>query len=158
MTVRDLVLDHLTYTFEKEAWQPPLSGAIDGLTAEQAAWKPSPERHSIWQIVRHVILWKQGVLDALQGKVPDYRVMEKADWEEVSGDDAAWLADAQTLRRLSQRVKRRARTAGGAAMSRKAPTYQGVPDQALAIRLTRMATHDAYHAGQIQYLRALQGI
>ena len=158
MTIKDLVLDHLTYTFEKEAWQPSLSAAIDGLTAEQAAWKPSPERHSIWQIVRHVILWKQGVLDALQGKVPDYRVMEKADWQEASGDGAAWLADVQTLRRLSQRLKRRAQSAAGAAMSRKIATYKGVPDSVLAVRLTRMATHDAYHAGQIQYLRALQRI
>lgn len=30
-------------------------------------------------------------------------------------------------------------------------------DVALGLRLMRMATHDIYHAGQIRYLRALQG-
>jgi hypothetical protein len=158
MTVKDLVLDHLTYTFEKEAWQPSLSKAVAGLTAAQAAWKPSPERHSIWQIVRHVILWKQGVLDAWGGKVPDYREFERVDWQDVAGDDAAWQADVRRLRTVSRRLKRRAEAATGAAMSRKIPTYTTLPDQVLAKRLTRMATHDSYHAGQIRYLRALQGV
>ncbi|MDR7420632.1 MAG: DinB family protein [Armatimonadota bacterium] len=158
MTVKDLVLDHLTYTFERDAWQPSLSHAVEGLTAAQAAWKPSPERHSIWQIVRHVILWKQGVLDAWSGKVPDYKEFERMDWQEVTGDDAAWQADVRKLRNVSLRLKRRVQAATSAAMGKKIPTYTTVPDQVLATRLTRMATHDSYHAGQIRYVRALQGV
>jgi hypothetical protein len=68
LTIQDLLVNQLEYTFEKEGWQPPLWLAVQGLTAEQAAWKPSPERHSIWQIVRHVVCWKRGVLQEWAGR------------------------------------------------------------------------------------------
>jgi hypothetical protein len=52
-----LVADHVHTTLydEKVEWQPPLDGALRGLTAPQAAWTgppAAPPRHSIWQIVR----------------------------------------------------------------------------------------------------------
>jgi uncharacterized damage-inducible protein DinB len=157
MTTRELVLDHLVHTFEKEAWQPSLAMAVEGLTAAQAAWKPGPRRHSIWQIVRHITLWKQAVLDALDGRVPSERALEQADWPEVSGDDAAWQADVCALHAVSQQLIARAAVATDEEMARPAPTYQEYPGQVLAVRLVRTFTHDSYHAGQIRYLRALQG-
>lgn len=157
MTVKDLVLDHLTHTFEKEAWQPPLAMAIEGLTATQAAWKPAPERHAIWQIVRHVIHWKQSVLDALDGNIPDADELERTDWQQVSGDEAAWQADVGTLHAISQELKKRIQRADDSDLSQPIGTYKGVRAQPMAIRLERMATHDTYHAGQIRYIRALQG-
>jgi uncharacterized damage-inducible protein DinB len=158
MTAKDLLLDHLDVTFERETWQPPLGMAVQGLTAAQAAWKPSPERHSIWQIVRHVILWKQGVLDAWDGKTRDEKELERQDWQEVSGNDEAWQADLWTLREITMQTKARVRALDDAALAAPIPTYAGYPDQALAVRLARMATHDIYHAGQIRYIRALQGV
>ncbi len=73
LTLKELVVDHVHTTLEPEdwQWQPSLKEALEGLTAAQAAWKPTPERHSIWQIVRHLILWKRGVLDAWNGNPPD---------------------------------------------------------------------------------------
>src|SRR5687768_17217136 len=97
VTVKELVLDHLEYTFEKEAWQPPLAMAVHGLTAARASWKPSPERHSIWQILRHVTQWKEGVLAALDGNPPDYDVLTQTDWQEIGDGDGAWQADVDRL-------------------------------------------------------------
>jgi DinB superfamily len=57
VTPKDLLLNHLEYTFQREAWQPSLAMAVQGLTAAQVSWKPGPDRHSIWQIVRHVTHW-----------------------------------------------------------------------------------------------------
>ncbi len=158
MTLRDLVLDHLDHTFEKEAWQPSLAMAVEGITARQAAWKPAPQRHSIWQIVRHVTLWKDGVLAALEGDLAEEQALEKMDWQEVSGDDVAWQADVRALHEVSRKLKARAMAASEDALSRLVPTYKGYPDQPLAQRLVRTFTHDSYHAGQIRYLRALQGV
>jgi uncharacterized damage-inducible protein DinB len=157
MTLRDLVLDHLEHTFEKEAWQPSLVMAIEGLTAAQAAWKPAPQRHSIWQIVRHVTLWKRGVLDGLEGRLTEEQTLEKVDWQETAGDDATWQADVRALHEISRRLKARAEAATEDDLARPVPTYKGYPDQPLGQRLVRTFTHDTYHAGQIRYLRALQG-
>ncbi len=67
---QDLLLNHLDDTFEKEAWQPSLAMAVQDLTAAQAAWRPGPTRHSVWQIVRHVRRWKRATLEAWQGAQP----------------------------------------------------------------------------------------
>lgn len=157
MTLRDLVMNHLTYTFEKQAWQPPLSEAVLGLTARQAAWKPAPERHSIWQIVRHVILWKQSVLDTWDGRVPDFKALESLDWGDVAGTDDAWRADVTRLRDISMEIKQRVGALDEVGVARSMPSYAGLPDRPIALRVTQAATHDIYHAGQIRYIRALQG-
>lgn len=57
MTAKDLLLYLLEYTYEKEGAYPPLTTALAGVTAAQASWKPAGERHSIWQIVRHMPEW-----------------------------------------------------------------------------------------------------
>ncbi len=33
VTIKELLIDHLEHTFEKEAWQPSMAMAIAGLTA-----------------------------------------------------------------------------------------------------------------------------
>lgn len=37
----DLLLNKLDSTFDKESWYAPFKHAIEGLTAEQAMWKPA---------------------------------------------------------------------------------------------------------------------
>lgn len=157
-TAKELLLEHLEYTFEKEGWQPPLGMAVAGLTAEQAAWKPAPGRHSIWQILRHVLHWKRGVLDAWAGDPPDYQTMNDTDWPEVSGDQNAWEADVKALHDTYAESQQRLERLGDEDLEQTRPWYRDAPPRAVAQRLLHMFTHDIYHAGQIQYLRALQQI
>jgi uncharacterized damage-inducible protein DinB len=157
MTLKELLVNHLTYTFEREAWQPSLSESVEGLTAPQAAWKPAPERHSIWQIVRHIILWKQSLLDAWDGRAGDFKALEAQDWREASGDDQAWHADVRRLREVSTEIKRRIEALDETGVEQSIPTYAGLRDRPLAHRVMHAATHDSYHAGQIRYIRAMQG-
>jgi uncharacterized damage-inducible protein DinB len=159
LTVKDLLLDHLEQTYKHEGWYPPLGMAVKGLTAGQAAWKPSPERHSIWQIVRHVIRWKRGALQSWAGDPPDYEMMTRGDWQEVNGDQVAWDLDVRTLNELYDEFHRRLDTVADEDVQGSFKAYQQSPRPTqIAKRLSAVFTHDAYHAGQIQYLRALQGI
>ena len=157
-TAKELLLEHLEYTFEKEGWQPPLGMAVAGLAAEQAAWKPAPGRHSIWQIVRHVLHWKRGVLSAWVGDPRDYQWMNDSDWPEVSGDQGAWERDVKELHDMSNEFRQRLEEISDEDLDQARPWYRDVPPRALAQRLLHMFTHDVYHAGQIQYLRALQQV
>ena len=158
MTIKDVLIRHIQDTFEKETWQPPLTLALDGLTAKQAAWKPAPERHSIWQIVKHIIHWKRGVLEAWDGNPPDYKEMERGDWVEASGDDAVWQVDVQALREVTAKIRERVEAADETRLTGPLATYKGLKNQTAVIRLMSVATHDIYHAGQIRYIRALQGV
>lgn len=160
LTLKELVVDHVHTTLYDEdvQWQPPLSGALRGLTAAEAAWKPAPERHSIWQIVRHLILWKRGVLDAWNGDPPGGEQLEASDWHEVTGSEAEWERDRRTLLEMSDQFLTRAQALDDAGLSRRVVWYKSGHTQPLAMRVVRTTTHDIYHAGQIMYLRALQGI
>ncbi|MHB8730739.1 MAG: DinB family protein [bacterium] len=159
LTLHDLVVDHVYTLLEKEGWQwqPPLSEALDGVTAAQAAWKPASDRHSIWQIVRHLSLWKGGVLDAWNGNPPDGQQLTARDWREAAGSEADWARDRQALLAISLELLSRVHALDDAGLSQPIDWYKGRHRQPLAMRVVRTTTHDAYHTGQIQYLRALQG-
>jgi hypothetical protein len=154
VTIKDLLLAHLKTTFEHSAGQPSVSEAIAGLTASQAAWKPSPERHSIWQIVRHLTRWKEACYEDWQGRTPDYAAIDKGDWASVSGDDTAWQADVEALHEISRKYKTYVEHLGPEELER---TVAGLGEP-LADSVLAMATHDTYHAGQIRYVRVLQGV
>lgn len=160
VTLKELVVNHVHTTLHKEdwQWQPSLSEALGGLTAAQAAWKPAPQRHSIWQIVRHLTLWKRGVLKAWDGDPLDGAQLEASDWQEVTGSEADWEKDRRTLLDVSTQFLTRAQALDDAGLSRRIVWYKSGETQPLAMRLVRTTTHDVYHSGQIRYLRALQGI
>jgi hypothetical protein len=107
LTLKELVVDHVHTTLydEKVQWQPPLDGALRGLTAAAAAWKPAPARHSIWQIVRHLILWKRAVLQAWDG-ILAYALLRPLEDLRLREDDAEGIS---LLSR--ERLKRAARVA-----------------------------------------------
>lgn len=160
LTLKELVVDHVHTTLYVEdwQWQPSLSEAVEGLTAAQAAWKPASERHSIWQIVRHLTLWKRGVLSAWDGAPPDMARLEADDWQEITGGEQDWERDRRTLLEISAQLLTRAQALDDAALSRPIVWYTSGATQPLATRVIHTTTHDVYHAGQIRYLRALQGI
>ncbi len=159
MTIKELVLDHVHTTVYQEdwQWQPSLNEALEGLTPAQAAWKPAPQRHSIWQIVRHLILWKRGVLSAWDGNPLDEAELEAADWQEAAGSAADWEKDRRTLLEISAQFHTRTQALDEEELSRHIVWYKSGGAQPLAMRLVRTTTHDIYHSGQIRYLRALQG-
>lgn len=159
MKLKELLGHHLDHTFEKESTQPSLAAAVQGLTAAQAAWQPSPRRHSIWQIVRHVTLWKEGAIAALDGRPVDYDEWNRRDWAEAEGDQTAWERDVARLHRVSGELRARLAAIEEEELTRRIAWYaRSAPPRPIATRFLELATHDAYHAGQIQYLFALQEI
>ena len=134
----------------REAWQEglwyaPWGKAIEDLTPEQAAWQPAPGRHSIWQLVNHIIFWQDYTLRSARGQKPDRetfkREVESRNWEAPAEVTAAAWTDAK--RRFRASYDEMAALAGGAEPGER-PLYH--------------LLHESYHVGQIMYLRALQGL
>lgn len=47
----DVLLRWLAEAFDARAWHgTPLSGALRGVTAARAAWRPGAGRHNIWEV------------------------------------------------------------------------------------------------------------
>ncbi len=159
MTAKDLVLSHLVHTFTVDAMAVSISSALRGLTPAQAAWKPSPERHSIWQIVRHLTQWKEAAVSALGGRPLDHDELNRRDWQEVTGDERAWQGDVERLRAVSAGLQAHVEALDEDDLSRSIKWYtQSSRPVEIATRILWLGAHDAYHAGQIQQIFALQRI
>lgn len=132
----------------KEAWETGLWAAawsrlVEDLSAAQAAWKPAPARHSIWQIVEHVIFWRGvAVARTVGGEGPGEAEIARRNFPDPSSPtDSDWQATVRRFRESQEYVS-------------AALADPGVNTE----RLRYLVPHDAYHMGQVAYLRALQGL
>lgn len=131
---------------ETGAWHASLLRTLDDVSADAARWAPAPDRPSVWAVVRHVVLWKTVVLEAMDHGYVDPGPFDEADWGDLPDDDAAWDADRSELARLTRLVEQRVAAADDRLLDRPADGLGG----SLAEQIAQMASHDAYHAGQIR--------
>jgi len=142
----EMLLAGLDEAFDKKSWHGPnLRGSIRGVNAEQASWRPHPERHNIWELALHCAYWKYVVRRKLTGEKRGSFVLTGSNYfkrpEELS--ELAWKKDIAILEAEHQRLRA---VVAGLKSSLRAPT----------LHLIRgIAAHDVYHAGQIRLLRRL---
>jgi len=140
--------------FNRRAWHGTnLRGSIRGLTPGEAAWRPAPGRHNIWEIVLHTAYWKYAVRQRLWGGKRGSFPIKGSNWfkSPPAATAAAWGRDVALLdeqhRALRALIAEEWRTAGAG----------GRYDLAARIHTVRgIAFHDVYHAGQIQLLKRLR--
>lgn len=135
--------------FEKKAWHGPnLWQALKGVTAKQAARRPGPGRHNIWEETLHAAYWKYAVRRRLGGGKRGGFALKGSNFfarpEPGKADEAAWQADKDILRVEHQRLREAIEKALQKPLSPK-----------LGNMLWGVAFHDVYHAGQIRLLRRL---
>lgn len=144
----------LDSAYDHRSWHGTnLRGSIRGLSAPQAAWRPSPGRHNIWEVVVHAAYWKYTALRRLTGARRGTFPLKGSNWFARGGtpDDRAWREDVALLDRTHQSL-REAVAALAAADLHRTPAGSSVSNFAL---LSGIAAHDLYHAGQIQLLKRL---
>ena len=55
--------------------------ALKGLTASIARQKPSDDTHSCWELLHHMVIWQEAMLDAIKGKSVNWsEISEKENW------------------------------------------------------------------------------
>ena len=147
---KSLFLAALDEAFDKKSWHGPnLRGAIRGVSAEQAAWRPDGGRHNIWELTLHAAYWKYVVRRRLLKEKRGSFVLAGSNFFERpagSASEAAWKKDIAILE-----AEHRSLRDATAKFADKALTPA-------ACHLIRgAAAHDLYHAGQIRLLRRLNG-
>src|SRR3954454_16366011 len=55
----EILLTGIDQAFDHKSWHGTnLRGSIRGVDIETAKWRPSPQRHNIWELVVHAAYWK----------------------------------------------------------------------------------------------------
>jgi uncharacterized damage-inducible protein DinB len=149
MTEVQRIADQLRRAYEGEAWVGPcLRGLLDGVTAAQAASRPLPQAHTIWELVLHVTVWEAVVLRRLAGE--DVEPTGEHDWPPVhDSSEAAWQKALTDLER-GHRALREA-----IAGLTDARLNDPVPGKGYSVyfMLHGLVQHDLYHAGQLALLK-----
>jgi len=140
------------------AWHggPTAIGAVRGVPATLARWRPAPGRHSIWALTLHLAYWKYAVRRHLEAEPIPRFPRSPANWPALPApaDDRAWRADRALLGEEDRRFARAARAFDPARLTRRPP---GVKKWTYGELIIGVAAHDAYHTGQIQLLKRLGG-
>lgn len=143
-TLRGVLLEQLHTTHDQEDWFVPVSIAVDGLTAEQARWTPPGGGHSVGQLAYHLWFWNTTELAHFKGeKAPAFSGNNDETFNDFNA--AQWN---DLVKKLNQVL-----TDWDAAVA-------GADDRKLAANASLIAhvgTHNAYHTGQIIYVRKLEG-
>ena len=141
--------------FDTRAWHGrPLWASLRGVSVKQALWRPGRGRHNIWEIVVHAAYWKCFARRRITRDAQVVFPYPGRNWfpSPRRADARAWRRDVALLKEqhllLREVIARLPPSELGASAWRtpwtNAETIYGV------------ASHDLYHAGQIQLLKRLQ--
>ena len=149
MRTRELVLRLFDEACEKKTWHGPnLRQAIRGVSAKQAAWRPGPGRHNIWEETLHAAYWKYVVRSRIEGGKRSSFALKGSNFfprpEKGRTNEAAWRADKELLEREHRALR--------VVIEKVLDTPRGAK---LLRHIYGVALHDVYHAGQIRLLRRL---
>jgi len=143
--LRGVLLEQLRTTNNAEDWFVPVSIAVDGMTAEQAQWKPAgKDAHSVGQLAYHIWYWDARSLQRFKGEKLDkfdgnnnetFDKFDAAQWNDLVKKLNQELADWETA----------VQNASDADLAKNASL------------IAHIGAHRAYHVGQILYVRKLQG-
>src|SRR5499427_8865870 len=143
-SLREILLAELRSTHTSEEWFVPANIAVKGMTAEQASWSDGKGNHSVGQLAYHLVFWNRQNLARLKGEKPE-AFSGNNDETFTKFDSKTWNDTVQQLDQVMNDLEKWVETADEAKLKEQAQVF------------THISTHNAYHIGQIIFVRKEQG-
>lgn len=144
-TLKGVLLEQLRTTHNSQDWFASGNTAMQGLTAEQARWTDGKGNHSVGQLTYHLVFWNKRALMQFKGEKPD----------KFSGNNDETFNNF-TAEQWADIVKEFDRN-----MTEWEKAVEAASDATIAKNASLVAhvgTHNAYHIGQIVFVRKEQGV
>ena len=143
-STKSTLLKQLKTTHNVAEWFVPVNTAIDGLTAEQAAWTDKSGNHGVGQLVNHLVFWNERQLNKFQNqKESDFSGNNNETFDHF--DEKKWT---ELVKKLDAVLTGWEKAIEAADESKLKDWYATIAN---------ISAHNAYHTGQIIYVRKLQG-
>jgi hypothetical protein len=149
-----LLLELIDRAYDRKSWHgPTLRGSVRGLTPDIVLWRPQPARKNIAEQVLHAAYWKYAVRRRLTGEKRGSFALKGSNWFPVTGlaSNGDWATQVGLLD--SEHKALRAAVASFPPARLETPVGDGKYTSAGLI--LGIASHDLYHAGQIQLIKRL---
>jgi len=144
VTLRSILLEQLRTTHTEKDWFVTIDGAVEGLTAEQASWKDGSGNHSVGQLTNHLLFWNQRELAKFKGE-PEQKYSGNNDETFNNFDAKKWTDTVKQLDEVMSQLEKLVETADDKKL------------EGWASEIAHIGTHNAYHVGQMIFVRKLQG-
>lgn len=141
-TLKSILLEELRSTHNNSDWFVCANVAVEGLTAEQANWSDG-KNHSVGQLVNHIVFWDRQSLAKLKGENPEKFGGNNDDTFKFDPKD--WQTSVKALDQVMGELESEVEKADDAKLQKWYST------------LGKIATHNAYHIGEIVMVRKEQG-
>ena len=141
---KNVLLHQLKTTHTEKDWFVPIKIALEGVTAGQANWRDSSGNHSIGQLAHHLLFWNQRQLAKINGQ-PEGEFSGNNDDTFTKFDQAEWTQIVFRLDSVSAAFEKAVEAADETKLKDWYPT------------IANISVHNAYHTGQIIFVRKLQG-
>jgi uncharacterized damage-inducible protein DinB len=145
MTLKEVLLEQLHSTHDKEEWFATANVAVAGLTPAQASWTDKSGNHSVGQLANHLVFWDRESLAQFKGEKPA-KFDGNNDETFNNFDEKSWNKTVADLDAVMTEWEKAVESADDAKVS------------LWASRIAHVGTHNAYHIGQMVYVRKLQGV
>ena len=145
MTLKSVLLEQLRSTHNKAEWFVPANTAVAGLTPAQASWTDKSGNHSVGQLANHLVFWNRQALAKFKGETP--AKFDGNNDETFNDFDAkSWDRTVAELDAVMTEWEKAVEAADDKKIAESAET------------IAHIGTHNAYHIGQMVYVRKLQGV
>lgn len=142
--LRSTLLHLLKTTHNQKEWFVPVSVAVAGLTPEQASWTDGKGNHSVGQLANHLLFWNRRALAQLKGeRVPKFNGNNDETFNAF--DAKSWAATTTQLDAVLTALEQFVTQADAQTLEKIAP------------QISNIATHNAYHTGEMIVVRKAQG-
>jgi uncharacterized damage-inducible protein DinB len=151
MSMRALLSKQFNACYDENGWFVCLKTVLDGVTAEQAEWKPDGSDNSIHETVYHILFWNERWVKRYRGEL---NKPEDVDNDSTFDPSSGWSATLERLWAVMDEWKAAIASIQDDKLTSHvnaeyaAPWYEPLAHQNV---------HNAYHIGQILLLRKLQG-
>src|SRR5438477_139126 len=143
-TLRSILLEQLHTTHDQKDWFVPIDVAVEGLSAEQATWKDGSGNHSVGQLTNHLLFWNERELAKFKGE-PEKKFSGNNDETFNNFDAKKWNDTVKQLDEVMSQLEKLVETADDKKL------------EGWASEIAHIGTHNAYHVGQMIFVRKLQG-
>src|SRR5687767_7559614 len=92
MSVKEVLLEQFTACYDIDGWFVALKNALDGVTPEQALWKPEGTNNSIWETLSHLNFYLFAYLQRFKGLEYEYPLSDN-DETFSTGDPEEWTKE-----------------------------------------------------------------
>lgn len=153
MNCKKLFLEQYKACYDEENWFPPVKKAVEGLTEEQAKQKIGGSINTIFQLVQHLIFWNERyLLRFLNKPLTEIRKSDEDSSFEIDIKD--WDS---TLKKLNEVFEELHNAFENAVEEKLINSPFKDSNTSWYSVMANINIHNAYHIGQIIYMRKIQG-